>query len=238
MSTLWDAARGAAVDMRARIGRGVSAQGFYAQRLRFRDLVFDVGANIGDHTRAMLKRGARVVAIEPQPDIARRLERDFPAATVLRLGVSNRPGRATLMTSPNDHIATLNPAWPERFRETLDSSGDWNGEETIQLTTLDDLIAEFGCPAFVKIDTEGLDDKVLAGLSQPIEQLLFEVLSGLPDVAIRSFERLAALGSYEYRVMECESWVFGPPVSAAAILADLPPWGDVYARRIHGSIRP
>jgi hypothetical protein len=66
----WDAVRGFAVYLRARIGRGTSAQGFSAQQLRFRDLLFDVGANAGQHTAMMLKRGARVVAIEPQSPLA------------------------------------------------------------------------------------------------------------------------------------------------------------------------
>jgi FkbM family methyltransferase len=216
---------------RAVIGRGSSAQGFYARRLRFGDLAFDIGANHGHHTAAMLKRGARVVALEPQADLARKVEHNSPAATVLALGVSDMPGQATLFTSSTfDQLATVNPA-----AESVHREADWDGEQTIRLTTLDDLIAEFGVPAFVKFDVEGLEDKVLAGLSQPVDQLLFEVRAGLSDVAARAFERLTALASYEYRVMRndrTEAWVFGPPVNADVILADLPEWGDVYARRI------
>ena len=102
-SALQDAVRGAAVHLRARIGRGTSAQGFYAQRLRFRSLAFDIGASTGRHTAAMLKRGARVVAVEPQADLAQRLKRDYPAATVLALGVSDQSGHATMMTSSTRH---------------------------------------------------------------------------------------------------------------------------------------
>jgi hypothetical protein len=35
----------------------------------------------------------------------------------------------------------------------------------------------------VKIETEGSEDKVLAGLSRPIDQFLFEVHAELRDVA-------------------------------------------------------
>jgi FkbM family methyltransferase len=220
-----------AVFARARIGRGISVQGFYAQRLRFRDLAFDIGANAGRHTAAMLKRGARVVALEPQAELARRLQRDFPAATVLSLGVSDQPGQAVLIkSSARDDLATLNPA---SLDDPLLAECKWDDEEAIRLTTLDDLIAKFGLPAFAKIDTEGHDDKVFAGLSQPVEQFLFEIRSSMADVAAGAFERLAILGAYEYRVMQGEDWVFGPPVSATAILADLPDWGDVWARRVH-----
>jgi len=41
---------------------------------------------------------------------------------------------------------------------------------------------------------------VLAGLSQPLGQFLFEVHAEMSDVAARAFERLAALGTYEYRL--------------------------------------
>jgi FkbM family methyltransferase len=200
MSTIRDAGRGAAVEMRARIGRGISAQGFYARRLRFRDLVFDIGANSGRHTAAMVKRGARVVAVEPQAQLARALQRDFPTVVVLAVGVSDQAGHTTLRTSSsNDRIATVNHGWPQSYNQCVDRPVAWDGAETIALTTLDDLIREFGRPKFVKIDTEGLEDKVLAGLGQPVEQVLFEVHSGLPDVAGRAFERLSVLGVYEYR---------------------------------------
>ena len=226
-----------AVYARARVGRGTSAQGFYAQRLRFGDLAFDIGAWRGQHTAAMLRRGARVVALEPQADLARQIERDFPAATVLPLAVSDRPGEGTLMTSgSNSDLSTLNPA---QLDDPFLAGTSWEGTVKVRLTTLDELIAEFGLPTFVKIDTEGLEDKVLAGLSRPVGGLLFEVRSALPDVVARSFESLAALGVYEYRLtrndprsLVAEPWVFGPRVSPEEILADLPNWGDVYARRI------
>jgi hypothetical protein len=66
------APRGWLALQRARVARErhpelgeVSAYCFYATRLRFRDLAFDIGANRGEHMRQMLNRGARVVAVEP-----------------------------------------------------------------------------------------------------------------------------------------------------------------------------
>jgi FkbM family methyltransferase len=176
----------------------------------------------------MLKRGARVVALEPQAELARELADSYPAATVLPVGVSDHVGEARLTTSTtHKHLATMNPGFSH---ESFDSA------TTIPITTLDELIAEFGCPALVKVDTEGHDDKVFAGLSQPIDQVLFEVHSALPTVAAGCFERLAELGQYEYRLTvhrpDGESWVFGPPVTDSAVLAELPDVGDVYARRI------
>src|SRR5262245_6321362 len=50
------------------------------------DLVFDVGAHVGNHSRALAGLGARVVAIEPQAEFARWLRclfRGDPRVTVL-----------------------------------------------------------------------------------------------------------------------------------------------------------
>jgi FkbM family methyltransferase len=234
-------AKGLAVRARAQVGRGKSAQGFYARRLRFGDLAFDIGANVGTHTAAMLKRGARVIALEPQADLARRLQRDFPSATVVAAGVSDRPGQGTLVkASASDVVATLNPAsLGDPLLRPLLPGGFGVAEETIRLTTLDHLIAEFGLPTLIKIDTEGFEDKVLAGLGEPVEHILFEVHAWLQDVAEQAFARIDALGFYRYRVMPHgeigETWELGPSVKADAILADLPALADVYARRTGSS---
>ena len=48
--------------------------GFFSNFVHADDLVFDVGANIGDKTEIFLGLGARVVAVEPQPDCMRELK--------------------------------------------------------------------------------------------------------------------------------------------------------------------
>lgn len=48
---------------------------FYQTLVRSGNLVFDVGANLGNRTKTFAVLGATVVAIEPLPDLARRLKR-------------------------------------------------------------------------------------------------------------------------------------------------------------------
>ena len=45
----------------------------YGQFVRPGDLVFDVGAHVGDRIAAFRRLGARVVAVEPQPALVRTL---------------------------------------------------------------------------------------------------------------------------------------------------------------------
>jgi FkbM family methyltransferase len=207
---------------------GRNATAFYRRLIHAGDLVFDVGANNGDHTAAMLRCGANVVALEPQAHLARELQRRFPSATVLRAGASDKPGEAKLFTSSDhDELATFSPVWKDMHS---DGYAQWDGEEAVPLTTLDALISDYGLPALVKIDTEGFDDRVLDGLSQPIDQIIFEAQPGLPDVAARAFARIDSLGTYEYRVMWQQNWKLQPPGTSSEIMAALPGFSDVHAR--------
>src|SRR6266540_2818195 len=48
-------------------------EAFYRQFLAPGDLAFDIGSHVGNRVRAFRRVGARVVAVEPQPDFARLL---------------------------------------------------------------------------------------------------------------------------------------------------------------------
>ena len=55
------------------------------------DLVFDLGAHVGNRTRALVRLGCRVIALEPQPDVAKLLRwivGDTPQVEVVEAAVS------------------------------------------------------------------------------------------------------------------------------------------------------
>jgi FkbM family methyltransferase len=218
---------------------------FYARFVSSGDLVFDLGAHAGNRTRALAALGCRVVAVEPQPDFARLLRTLFtrsPEVTVIEAAVGEQPGRASLAISERTPtVTTLAAAWREtRGREPDFSHVRWSHPIDVEITTLDALIERFGMPAFVKIDVEGAEPGVLAGLSHPVRALSFEYLPRALDYACRCVARLSALGAYQFNWspgessrLAAEQWITGAELVAALETPDAQRRpGDVYARLV------
>jgi FkbM family methyltransferase len=212
---------------------GYTIERFYRECLDRGDLAFDIGANHGRHTKAMLRCAARVVAVEPQAALAGELERRFPSASIVTAAVGREAGTATLATlASDDQVATLSGAWQEA------SGAAWDGAEAVAVVTLDELIARFGRPDLVKIDTEGYEAEALAALSVPVRDIFFEVHRAAPEIVEQCLEHLARLGDYELRLTEDYDlrpakdarWRFSKPLSPDDLLRRLPQWGDVHAR--------
>jgi FkbM family methyltransferase len=214
----------------------------YGRFLRPGDLAFDVGAHVGDRIACFRRLGARVVALEPQPGCARAIRllhgRD-PDVVLIEAAAGDAEGQVVLrVNSANPTVSTASDA----FVAAADGAGGWEGQlwdarVTVPCLTLDGLIARHGEPAFAKIDVEGFEDRVLAGLSRPLRALSFEFTTIARDVAQRCLTRLAALGAYGFDLAlgETQTLAFGRWIDGdamAAHLAALPHAansGDVYA---------
>lgn len=204
-------------------------------------LVFDVGAHVGDRVAAFRALGARVVAVEPQPLLAgvlRLLHGLDAGVTVERAALGATEGTATLrVNSANPTVSTRSDAFLAATRDAPGWEGQrWDREETVAATTLDALIARHGMPAFVKIDVEGYEAEVLAGLTVPPAALSFEIVTAARDAALDALDRAAALGFGRFRLSLGESHAWHGPWCAAAEMAgvlralpDAANSGDVYA---------
>lgn len=130
------------------------------------DLVIDVGANLGDKVAIYLAKGARVIAVEPQPAMIAHLTQrfgDHPDVTILPMGVSDTPGRLIMSINRDvPAISTFSNTWKDgRFRDLV-----WDDQAEVEITTLDAIITAHGAPRFIKIDVEGFERQVVQGLSR------------------------------------------------------------------------
>jgi FkbM family methyltransferase len=215
----------------------------YRQFLKPGDLAFDVGAHVGNRGRCWSHLGARVVAIEPQPDFAAWLRWQFqadPRVTVVQAALGAAAGTAEMHISRwHPTVTTFSKSWIGAVKQTgaFDKVA-WDATVPVPLTTLDALIAAHGLPAFCKIDVEGYEAEVLRGLSRPVPALSLEYLPAALDVALAAIEHLARLGRYRFNVAQGEQLrLLWPEWRPAAALRE---WlegeragrrsGDIYAR--------
>jgi FkbM family methyltransferase len=214
----------------------------YGSLIRPGDLVFDVGAHVGDRVASFRRLGARVVAVEPQPGPARALRLLYggdPNVALVAAAAGDAEGEITLhVNSANPTVSTASAAFIEAAKGAQGWEGQaWDATVTVPCRTLDGLAAEHGRPAFVKIDVEGFEDRVLKGLSQPVPALSFEFTTIARDVAARCLQRVAEIGPYRFDVAlgETQARVFGTWVTGEAMASYLEALphvansGDVYA---------
>ncbi|MGL4727749.1 MAG: FkbM family methyltransferase [Bosea sp. (in: a-proteobacteria)] len=214
----------------------------YARFVPHGGLAFDIGSHVGDRVSVFRQLGARVVALEPQPGPMRALQlihgRD-EHVTLIANACGPQQGEVTFhLNTANPTVSTASGA----FLEAADGAAGWEGQIwdqtlTVPMTTLDALMARFGKPDFVKIDVEGFEADVLAGLTQPVPALSFEFTTIQRDVAHLCLGRLTGLGLTRFNIAlgESQTLSFAEPVSGhdmAAHIAALPHEansGDVYA---------
>jgi FkbM family methyltransferase len=205
-------------------------------------LAFDIGSHVGDRIGAFRRLGARVVALEPQPDCAAAIRAIHAGdAGVTLIEAACGPGPGTLTLHVNSANPTTTTASPD-FVKAADGAAGWEGQVwdraiEVEVTTLDALIAAHGRPDFIKIDVEGFEEDVLAGLSHPVPALSFEFTTIQRGVAGRCLDRIERLGGYRFNIAlgESQQLAFAQPVDRAAMAAHILALphdansGDVYA---------
>jgi len=222
--------------------RAAAMDRLYGGLVRRGDLVFDIGAHVGDRVASFRRLGARVVAVEPQPAMVwvlkllygRRADVAIEAAAVGRAVGST----GLMVNADNPTISTASPAFVNAARDAPGwETQRWTGSVEVPVTTLDALIGKHGAPAFIKIDVEGFEAEALAGLSHAVKALSFEFTTIQRDVALACIERCITLGYTRFNAALGESqtfvradWVGGEEI--ARWLAGLPHAansGDIYA---------
>jgi len=176
------------------------AQVRVAERMvRRGDIVFDVGANIGFYTllfARLVGPSGRVHAFEPVMDVALRRNVELN-------GYANVVVHQAAAGAERGHVNLSNPL--DGF-----SSGSWQRTDSNQArevlqVALDDYVG--AQVAFVKIDVEGMEPAVIAGLtrspaSRRVVALMVEIAGELLDEPAPVVEPLLAAGYRLRRIGE------------------------------------
>ncbi|VVC01559.1 Methyltransferase FkbM domain protein [uncultured archaeon] len=161
------------------------------------DLVFDLGANKGIYSETFSRLGARVVAVEPQPECAkqiRALAEKYPGISVVEAGVSDTPGYLDLFIAKENVSSTFSlrvKDWAEGVEKV-----EYCGKIRVPMTTINELMGRYGAPDYCKLDIEGFEKKVLLtlGKATAIKQLSFEFHNLMMDDTVEIIKHLSIIG--------------------------------------------
>lgn len=243
----WRTLRGVVRSLRIYYGRGARRHDMdrlYRQFVRPGDLVFDIGAHVGDRIASFRRIGARVLALEPQPALMRTLRILYGRQRAVILdpsAIGRSPGTVDLRINlDNPTVSTASDA----FVAAAAGAPGWEGQRwtrllRVPMTTLDVLIERHGVPAFIKLDVEGFEVEALAGLTRPVAALSFEFTTIQVDLAQAGIQRCAALGLRHFNAAlgESQAMIHAAWLDSDGIadwLARLPASansGDIYAAR-------
>ena len=219
------------------------ARSFYDQFIRANDLCFDVVANMGTRVKVFRKLGARVVAVEPQPFCLSFLEKEYgrdEEVYLVESALGAEEGEAELHLSDAHTLSSMSEEWLKAVKAS-NRFGKARLQETITVpvTTLDMLVEQHGEPSFVKIDVEGYEREVLAGLSRALPCLSVEFTPECSQRTIDCIDRMADLGDYRFNYglgepssLALSTWLDLGEIKQelAKFEGNLQTFGDIYGR--------
>ncbi len=145
-------------------------------RSRQVDVVLDVGANVGQFAgelRAM-GYGGTIVSFEPLRSAFEALEAAAakdPAWTVRNLALGAEAGVATLNVTDHSALSSIKLQTPRA--ERFSARAKIVGTQSVEVVKLDDIWPEFtGRRVFLKIDTQGFEQQVLAGAAGALKEIV------------------------------------------------------------------
>lgn len=206
------------------------------------NLVFDIGANIGETTTFFASCAKKVVAIEPNPELFNKLRYKFEKKNVTldSRGISDSIGTKKFYISNLHTLSTFSLDWVQSSR--FAQSFDWGLELDIETTTLNDLIEEYGIPDYIKIDIEGHEFEVLTSFNKLLQNTIiaFEWVEEQHCKLLKILDHLYSLGyknfcmAYNDQIL-LEKQISWKPYDKVFFDADFNPkrkekWGMVYVK--------
>ncbi len=164
------------------------------------EMLFDVGANMGQYSLYAWKRGIDVHAFEPESQNFALLQRNIvvnkaETVTAWPLALADKPSIAIM------HLSTVMPGGScHAYEKPIGYNGKWKTWAATQgsvATTIDIFAAQFGMPDHIKIDVDGFEHLVLAGAQttlDTVKSVLVELNTALPEHSESLFAMMADKG--------------------------------------------
>jgi FkbM family methyltransferase len=141
------------------------------------NLVFDVGANIGQYVRQLRELGykGKIISFEPLSSAFKELEKlsaKDPNWDIVNIGLGDEDCTKELNISGNSYSSSLLEMKPAHLSAEPDSQ--YIGKEEITLRKLDSIIHNHyreGDKLFLKLDTQGYEKHVIEGAVQSLDKV-------------------------------------------------------------------
>jgi FkbM family methyltransferase len=208
------------------------------------ELCFDVGANIGNKTEKFLSYGASVICIEPQTYCNSILESKFSTnekVKIVKTALGSSEDSKSMFICDHHTLSTMSSDFMSETKKQRFKNVVWEKEESVNVSTLDNIINLYGVPKYCKIDVEGYEVEILKGLSTKIKYISVEFVPELKEKTFECISLMDKLGEYKYNYIdgENEDFVFNEWIDSEIIISYLSDnndyvnsFGDLYAKLI------
>lgn len=167
--------RNACLHLRNRIARGNECTAIL-QRYRI-DVVLDVGANVGQYARSLIRHGysGRIVSFEPLPDAYRQLTDSrwgFAGWQVEPIALGKENSTAELFVAGNSMSSSLQEMLPSHVEAAPESA--YIDSCQVSVKRLDSVFDQYVHPGdrcFMKLDVQGHEHHVMEGASGCLDQI-------------------------------------------------------------------
>lgn len=179
------------------------------------NLVFDIGANIGQFAQRCLKEqeGCKVICVEPNQQLAVKLKHRFATENVEVLDFlvsTNNDEEVDFYISNADTISTANLDWINNSR--FSNNYAWHKPIKKKTINIDRLIELYGSPDLIKIDVENYELEVIKGLSNKQKKICFEWAEETFDKTHEACLYLKNLGYNEFGYLNDDEYLREPDV--------------------------
>ena len=181
---------------------------FYSQLLAAinypKELIFDVGANLGKKSAIFSTLSKKVIAFEPSEKLFDYIRKRFKNSHVELFNCA----LGSTVSSSEFYEINGNEAYNSLSKKHIETTVTKRNISTIELVNtrkvnveiIENFIRKFGVPVYIKIDVEGYEYEVIKGLKTPVPLISFEAnLPEFRDESINIIEYLSTISWDKYQ---------------------------------------